>query len=109
MNVIYHASERRAEAILGNNATMHALNINRLRDGGLSTLVQVLSSEGVLGGGHLSLGDARAVRTLAYGLSRRNGLSAEEWAGEINRVLPRIGGGVSERAGAAHTPGRGFY
>ena len=68
----YRHTERTAEMHLDNGTTIHAFGISRRRDGGLSAVVQVISPEGTLGGGHLSLGDAHKRNDLARSLAGTN-------------------------------------
>ena len=65
---------------LDNGTTIHAFDISRQRDGGLSAVVQIISPEGPLGGGHLSLGDAHKRNDLALSLEGANGLNPDGWA-----------------------------
>ena len=75
---------------LDNGTTIHAFDISRQRDGGLSAVVQIISPEGPLGGGHLSLGDAHKRNDLARSLEGANGLNPDGWASHLTAFYLRI-------------------
>jgi hypothetical protein len=95
----YRHTERTAEMHLDNGTTIHAFDISRRRDGGLSAVVQINSPEGPLGGGHLSLGDAHKRHDLASSLAGTNGLNPNDWESHLTafylgleRALAEING-----------------
>ena len=92
----YRHTERTARMQLDNGTAIHAFDISRRGDGGLSAVVQVISPEGPLGGGHLSLGDAHKRNDLARSLEGTNGLNPDDWASHLVAFYLGIESALSE-------------
>ena len=98
MTVEYDPTERTATLEASNGAIITASNIVKGRDGGISASIRVDSAEGVLGAGHVSLGDALRRASFAQTLAGSDGLTPEEWTTDLTVLYLGIESALSSIA-----------
>lgn len=83
MDVEYNHTARTATLEASNGSIITASDITKGRDGDISASIRVDSTVGVLGAGHVLLGDAFRRSTFAQSLAASDGLTPDEWVSDL--------------------------